>query len=206
LPWSKRGKTTININQPQTTASVGKNDGVSIEYATKWSTAPQEILTWVVPRIFGGMSSEKYTGDVYSQAKGQDIPGYWGQMPFTQSYEYMGALSLLLAAIGLFYNRKNRLIVSLGAFAGFLTLLSFGRHAAWFYTFFFDYIPFFNKFRAPMASVTVTFFVVAILAGFGLKALWEMREEKFSVSKHRPLLIPHTPLANLPRQCLLKCP
>ncbi|KAA3610154.1 MAG: hypothetical protein D8M58_07015 [Calditrichaeota bacterium] len=188
LPWSKRGKTTINLADPAKTKSLDKSDGVSIEYATQWSTAPSELLTWAIPRYYGGMSREKYTGDAIPQLKGQEIPGYWGEMPFTQSYEYMGAITLLLAMIGLYYNRKNKLLISLAIFAGFLTLLSFGRHADWFYSIFYNYIPFFNKFRAPMMSVTVTFFIMTVFAGFGLNSLKNIKRN-LSFKEHKPLLI-----------------
>ncbi len=188
LPWSKRGKTTINLADPTATKDVKKSDGVSMQYATQWSTAPGEVLTWGVPRFYGGMSREKYTGDAIPQLKGREIPGYWGAMPFTQSYEYMGAITLLLAMIGLFYNRKNNLVISLALFAGFLTLLSFGRHAEWFYSLFYNYVPFFNKFRAPMMSVTLTFFVMSILAGFGLLSIKQI-VGKLSLKENKPLLI-----------------
>lgn len=189
LPWSKRGKTTIDISAPHKTKNIAKTDGVSIDYATSWSTAPSELITWAIPRSFGGMSSEKYTGDNVKQLKGKQIPGYWGQMPFTQSYEYMGAITLLLAVIGFFFNRKNKFIQSLALFAGFLTLLSFGRHALWFYGLFFDYVPFFNKFRAPMMSVTVTFFIFSIFAAYGLSAIKQRIENGDDFKANKPLFI-----------------
>ncbi len=189
LPWSKRGKTTIDISAPQKTQGIAKSDGVSIEYATSWSTAPSELITWVAPRYFGGMSSEKYTGEDVRQLRGRQIPGYWGQMLFTQSYEYMGAITLLLAVIGFYFNRKNKFLLALVIFSGFLTLLSFGRHMQWFYSLFFDYVPFFNKFRAPMMSVTITFFIVSILAAFGLSSL-KTKIEKIPILKNnKPLFI-----------------
>lgn len=189
LPFSKRGKTTIDISAPQKTESIAKTDGVSIDYATSWSTAPSELITWLVPRFYGGMSSEKYFGNSVKQLRGKQIPGYWGNMPFTQSYEYMGALTLLLASIGLFFNRKNKFLISLAIFAGFITLLSFGKHALWFYSLFFEYVPFFNKFRAPMMGVTVTFFIVAMLAAYGLSAITSKIERVFSFKENKPLFI-----------------
>jgi len=171
IPWSKRGKTTIHLNQPQNVQQAGSGTGVSMEYATQWSTAPDELFTWIAPRAFGGMSGETYTGDAVPQLRGRTIPGYWGEMPFTQSYEYMGILTLLLALIGIFMNRRHPLVIALTVFAVFLTLLSFGRHFEAFYRLFFDYVPYFNKFRAPMMSVTVTFFIMALLAAFGLKSV-----------------------------------
>ncbi len=189
LPYSKRGKTTIDVNQPQLKEKKQDNtSGVSIEYATQWSTHPSEIFTWFVPRFYGGMSREKYMGDAIKQLKGKEIPGYWGEMPFTQSYEYMGAITLLLAAIGGFYNRKMKLIIGLLIFASFLTLLSFGRHASWFYSLFFNYVPFFNKFRAPMMSVTVIFFIVTFLAGIGLNSLKQL-SGNFNFKENKELLI-----------------
>ena len=134
------------------------------------------------------MSNEKYEGSAVPRAKGQPVSGYWGYMPFTQSYEYMGVLTLLLAFIGLYFYRRERLILSLALFAGFLILLSFGRHMLWFYSLFYDYVPFFNKFRAPMMSVTVTSFIVAIFAGFGLHYLSQLKDERKKLTEYKNIL------------------
>jgi hypothetical protein len=181
LPYSKRGKMTIDIQHKGTERETTETaDGVQMEYATRWSTHPKELLSWIVPRIYGGMSSERYSGDaVPSQWRNQPMPGYWGDMPFTQSYEYMGVLALLLAVIGIMGYHRNKMIRSLLIFAVFLILLSFGRHFQLLYGLFYDYVPFFNKFRSPMMSVTVNFFIVAILAVHGLKYLSEYSEKNY---------------------------
>lgn len=170
LPYSKRGKTTLSLDEPQP-EGMKEGQGVTMEYATQWSTHPKELATWLIPRAFGGMSGEKYTGDQYPHLKDRQVPGYWGYMPFTQSYEYMGLAVLLLAAFGLWYYRRRPLVVALGLFGLFLTLLSFGRHFQAFYSLFYDHMPYFNKFRAPMMSVTVTYFILAMLAALGLDRL-----------------------------------
>jgi hypothetical protein len=174
IPYSKRGKTTIDLQKPiETVDTKSTSDGVQIEYATQWSTHPSEMLTWFIPRFYGGMSAEKYTGNDATQLKGRLIPGYWGHMPFTQSYEYMGVISLILAFIGIIASRKKPFIMSLLIISCFFILLSFGRHFLMFYSIFYDYFPFFNKFRVPVMSVTVTSFIVSILAAYGLKYLSE---------------------------------
>jgi len=188
LPYSKRGKTTIDLNNKQKQTSVKEQDGVDIQYATQWSTAPSEMMTWFLPRFYGGMSQEKYTGNDVPQLKNRDVPGYWGEMPFTQSYEYMGVIGLLLAFIGVWTHRKNKMIISLLIFSGFLILLSFGRHFLSFYSLFYDYVPYFNKFRAPVMSVTVTFFIVAVFAAYGLKYLYELAADNFDFKKYQSLL------------------
>ncbi len=188
LPYSKRGKTTIDVSNPNQTEQK-KSDGVSMDYATQWSTHPAELFTWIVPRFYGGMSQEKYDGSEVPQARGQAISGYWGYMPFTQSYEYMGAIMVLLAAIGFFFNRKNGFIRALAIFGMVLVLLSFGRHLSWFYSLFYHYIPYFNKFRAPMMSVTVNFFIISLFAAYGLHYLAQIKRDTFDWKEHKNLLI-----------------
>ena len=182
LPYSKRGKTTIDVHAK----TEAKGSGVSLDYATQWSTAPSELLVWFLPRFYGGMSAEHYDGSKFPNLKGQMISTYWGQMPFTQSYEYMGVIFLMLAIIGLLaYYRRSVLIKSLFWFAVFLIFLSFGRHFKAFYSLFYYYFPYFNKFRAPMMSVTVTYFVVVTFAVYGLKYLSELARDKIDLKKQR---------------------
>jgi hypothetical protein len=190
LPYSKRGKTTIDISKPkEQQPQSALSQGTTLEYATQWSTAPSELLVWIIPRFYGGMSGEKYTGNGVPQLRNQTVPFYWGHMPFTQSYEYIGLITILLAVIGIYACRKNKLIISLVIFAGFLILLSFGRHFESFYSFFYNYLPYFNKFRAPMMSVTVTSFIIVIFALFGLKHLSEIKRGELSLFYKNLLLI-----------------
>lgn len=189
LPYSKRGKTTIDLSKLQAEQKqIPVSQGVSPEYAAKWSTAPSELLTWLIPKYYGGMSSEKYSGSKYPRLKNQIIPGYWGHMPFTQSYEYLGVITLILAFIGIYANRKNPFIRSMLVFVIFLIILSFGRHFLFFYKIFYDYIPYFNKFRAPMMSVTITSIVFVIFAVYGLKYLSEIKQGERS-NYYKPIFI-----------------
>jgi len=57
---------------------------LSLDYATSWSFHPAEMLTWIIPRFFGGTSGEEYNGGKVPQLQGRKIPGYWGHMPFTK--------------------------------------------------------------------------------------------------------------------------
>jgi hypothetical protein len=189
IPYSKRGKTTINLNQPQQLDERSKTAGVSIEYATQWSTHPSEILTWIIPGIYGGMSGERYTGSNMPHLKNQIIPGYWGYMPFTQSYEYMGIILILLAIVGIVQYGRQSMLRSLCILGIFFILLSFGRHFMSFYKLFFNYLPFFNKFRAPFMSVTVTSFILCILGTYGLHYLYTLKRESESFQQYKNLLI-----------------
>lgn len=180
VPYSKRGKTTIDLKEGKNAISESqrKSDGVRMDYATDWSTHPEELASLLIPRYFGGMSGEVYKGDKYRQMKGQMLPLYWGTMPFTQSYEYFGIIIFLLALIGIVFNFRKPIIVSLLAFSIFLILLSFGKHFISFYEVFFNYFPYFNKFRAPSMSITINYYIFLVFAVYGLKSLSEEFDKK----------------------------
>lgn len=167
--YSTRGGNPVQIGEEAETAV--KSGGVSIEYATKWSLAPREIIDFFIPRFTGGTTAEIYDGDKYPQIKGQQIPGYWGQMPFTSNYDAMGMILFLFAVLGFIYYRKNNFVFSLGLFIVFSVLLALGRHFPFLYNLFYEYVPFFAKFRVPVMFAHITFIATFILGGFGIKAL-----------------------------------
>ena len=187
LPYSKRGKTTIDLKN-RNKAQAKTNNGVSMHYATQWSTHPLELMRIIIPHAYGGIDGEKYTGKDFPQLQNRKLPNYWGFMPFHTLFDYVGIITLMLAFIALFVLRKNKFVLSLGLFALFLILLSFGRHFEIFYSLFYNYFPYFNKFRAPAMSVTVTSFVFVILASYGLSYLFNLKIEKISIEENKNIL------------------
>jgi hypothetical protein len=125
--------------------------GYSMADATMWSFHPQEILTFIVPSWFGLKS-----------------PYYWGDMPFTSSSFYFGVVPLLFAVLA-FFGKKDRLFWGLAATSVFALLLSFGSHFDTFYGLFFNYFPFFNKFRTPSLVLLLVVLAGIIWAGYGLR-------------------------------------
>jgi hypothetical protein len=185
LPYSKRGKTTIDLSakQEKTNDENFEGTGVSLDYAIQWSTHPSELLRWIIPHAYGGIDGEIYSGEEYPQLAGQKLPNYWGHMPFHGLFDYMGLITFLLAVIGIVFFGKDKFILSISFFMLFLVLLSFGRHLEWFYSIFYYYFPYFNKFRVPSMSVSMSYFIVSILAGYGLKYLLESSVEELKKSK-----------------------
>lgn len=174
--YSTRGGNPVKIGEEA--KSAGQSEGVSFDYATMWSFAPSEILDFFIPRFSGGVSGEKYDGNNYPDLKGQQVPGYWGEKPFSGNYASMGMILFLFAVLGVIFNRKDKFVISIAVFAVFSLLLSFGRHFPELYKLFYYYVPFFSKFRAPAMIVNVTFITILILSGFGLKALVKQVTEK----------------------------
>ncbi|MCF7918702.1 MAG: hypothetical protein K9N06_02180 [Candidatus Cloacimonetes bacterium] len=152
------------------------SSGLDTSYATNWSMHPLAVFNWTMPRFFGGTSSEKYTGSAVPQLQGQTIRGYWGYMPFTQTYDYIGIVMVFLALIGVISGWRKGIIRLLGALFLLGLLLSFGRHFQGFYNIFFNHLPYFNKFRVPAMMQLMLFFITVIFAGFGLDNLLLQKE------------------------------
>lgn len=132
-------------------AQAGAASGYSITEATGWSFAPSELITFVIPSWFGLKS-----------------PYYWGDMPFTSSSFYFGVIPLFFAVLA-FFGKKDRLFWGLLTVSVFSILLSFGSHFESFYSLFFNYLPFFNKFRTPSLILLLVELTGIIFAGYGIR-------------------------------------
>ncbi len=161
-PYSTRGGNAINLSEQ---VSSQDKKGVGFDYATNWSYTVAEFWNLVIPRFHGGTSNE---GIPVPQLKNQQIPGYWGDLPFTQSYEYLSVLIAFLALVGIIFQWKNPLVKSLALLTLLALLLSLGKHFAPLYKLFFYYLPYFDKFRVPMMILTLVSFNAILLASFGL--------------------------------------
>jgi hypothetical protein len=132
----------------------GEGGGAGLPYATAWSFNPREILTFVIPSMFGFGGST-----------------YWGSMPFTDYPNYMGILPLALAVYGAM-RWAGTVRWYLVAVAGIALLMSFGKYFQPLYSLLYYHLPFFNKFRVPVMVLVLVQFATAALAAFGVtKAL-----------------------------------
>ncbi len=151
--------------------------GLAFDYATQWSLHPGEMYSFIIPRFWGGNSSQLYEGNAVSQLKGRVIPGYWGHMPFTSTTDYMGVVAVLFAVIGIVLGWRRTETKILLALLIFSALMAFGRHFPPLYKLFFNLMPFFNKFRVPTMIVVLVMFSNAALAGIGLHELQTRAKE-----------------------------
>ena len=152
--------------------------GLDWEYAMAWSNNTVDLLTGIIPGIAGGSSAESLDSgaavDALRRAGVRSGPGgsyqlplYWGALPSTSGPIYFGAVLLFLAVIGL---RTVKSPVKWWLVSAILitVLLSYGKNAAWFNQFLFDTIPMFNKFRTPNSVLSVTTYLIPLLAVLGL--------------------------------------
>lgn len=155
--------------------------GLSWSYAMSWSYETKDFFNIIIPRIVGGGSQENVSREnalaqlmIKNNAqvvKGKvAIPGYWSSMPFTSGGAYIGAAFFFLFILTLILMKKD-LAIAFGI--AFLTifLLSLGEHAEWFNRPLYDYLPLFDKFRAPSSAVSILPAFIAIAIGIGINKI-----------------------------------
>lgn len=144
-----------------------KTTGLDTSYAFEYSLGKRESLTLLLPNAFGGGHSRNFEegsaiakklteagiDEANAEQLAQGLPQYWGSLPYTAGPAYLGVLIFILGIVGFIINKgplRIGLIVAtlLGVF------ISWGKNLMGFNLLLFEYLPLFNKFRAPsMAQV-----------------------------------------------------
>ena len=183
-PYTMRGGSELSASSDTHNAK-----GLDLAYATAWSYGIGEMPNLLIPNFNGGSSSgpldtDSETGKLLKRA-GQPrlketlkhMPLYWGPQPFTAGPMYMGAISIFLFVLGicLIKGREKWWIVIATLIA---VLLSWGNHFMWFTKLWFDYAPFYNKFRTVSMSLTVLQVTVPLLGFLVLDRIVKEKYEK----------------------------
>ncbi|MEM6801889.1 MAG: YfhO family protein [Bacteroidota bacterium] len=157
----------------------GKLDsGLDLEYAFRWSYDVPETLTLMIANSYGGASNTVVDDKDFLRANNISqrevvLPTYWGsqQIHSTAGPVYVGALICFLFVLGLFLVNSHLKWWLLA-----LTLLSFmmswGRNFMGFNEFLFNYLPIYNKFRAPAMLLVIAEFTMPLLAALGLREVF----------------------------------
>ncbi|HEY4111858.1 YfhO family protein [Puia sp.] len=195
LPVKEYTSETMRGGRTELTNGVSKmesHDGLSKDYAFEWSYGIGETLTLAVPDIYGGGSSGKEIGDdskfagrltqEFSVPQEQGLQyangsAYWGGQLFTSGPVYLGAVICFLFLFGLVYCKgwPKWWLLSV-ALAGIV--LAWGKNFAAFNYFLFDYLPLYNKFRAPSTALVMPQLAFPLLAALGLNELLTRGESR----------------------------
>ncbi len=122
------------------------------QYATSFSMPPVELLTTVLPQFNGVLEN------------------YWGTNFFKSHTEYLGAIVVTLAVLGIGDPTRRRIIRALGVIAILFLLISFGGHTP-FYRLWYEVMPMMKKVRAPGMGFFLVALPCAVFAGFGADRL-----------------------------------
>ena len=183
-PYTMRGGSELSSD-----SDTHNSKGLDLEYATAWSYGINEMPNLLIPNFNGGSSSgaldlDSETGKLLKRA-GQPrlretlkhMPLYWGPQPFTAGPMYMGAISIFLFVLGicLVKGREKWWIIISTLIA---VMLAWGNHFMWFTRLWFDYAPFYNKFRTVSMALTVLQVTVPLLGFLVLDRIAKEQYEK----------------------------
>jgi len=182
---STRGPSELTSGTDETATKA--SDGLDIDYAFMWSYEKGELLTLLVPNVYGGASGTPLGKDFrlhqayrsLGAQVGKEIsaPTYWGDQPFTSGPVYFGAIICFLFVLGMF-NLKNPMKWWLAGAALFFCLLALGRHLSWLNDFLFYHLPMYNKFRTPAMALVIPGMILPIVGFWGLKDIFAEKTDK----------------------------
>lgn len=175
-PYTMRGGSELTSDDEN-----HNEKGLSLDYATAWSYGINEMPNLLIPNFNGGASAgaldeDSTTGQVLKRAgyRGRELketlsqmPLYWGPQPFTAGPMYMGAISVFLFLLGMIVC-KGRTKWWMFAAVVVTVLLSWGCHFMWFTRLWFEYAPFYNKFRTVSMSLVTLQFLLPLLGFYAL--------------------------------------
>lgn len=178
-----------------------KNEkGVGFDYATQWSFGYEELGSLLVPNFVGGASGGSLDdkSNVYSTLVNKNVPPqqasqfiqrmplYWGSEPFVQGPIYLGAIVIFLFFFGLFAYKGNLKYWIFGSIV-FSILIALGKNLEFFYRLLYDFVPMFNKFRAPTMILALTQVLMVTIGVLGLKDFFDdtvtTKEDRFKTLK-----------------------
>jgi len=182
-------KETIRGPSELSSNNENKTSGLDKDYVVQWSYGINETLTLLIPNFKGGSSltnpGENSESFKNMQQKGlqnvkQNIRGvsmYHGNQPFTQGPVYVGAIIVFLFVLGLFVVHgvyKWWLIVATVV----SIMLSWGGNFMSLTGFLLDYLPLYNKFRAPAMTLVIAQITMPLLGFMALNNILTEKLEK----------------------------
>ncbi len=124
-------------------------DSSGWEYATSYAMPIEELMSTVLPQ-FNGL-----------------FEFYWGQNFFKTHNEYLGAIVVVLAILGLGVAKRRGLLLGFGMIAGLFLLVAFGAHTP-FYRLWYTVMPMMDKVRAAGMAFFLVALCVCVWAGLGI--------------------------------------
>ncbi len=189
---SNRGKAELTINADMSSNKAVLSGGLDKDYATHWSYGVGETFSFLIPSFKGGGNKaigqvdadalKKVNPDMREMVSNSDV--YFGDQPMLSAPDYIGAIIIFLAALGMFLIR-NPLKWPLFLVCLLTMALGWGHNFMGLTSFFMDYVPGYNKFRAVSMIMIVPELILPLLAILGLQELVKLKswDEKIKVLK-----------------------
>ncbi len=165
-------------------ATSSETKGLEWSYAMSYSNGWMDVVAAYIPGVVGGSSMEP-VGNKSASAKefkkfGQRIesaPLYWGSMGSTSGPAYFGAIMIFLFVLS-FFVLDWYYTLGFGIAILLSILVSLGSNMEGINRLFYDYLPYFNKFRAHSSIMTVLGLIVAFLGTMGLSKIVQQKDKE----------------------------
>lgn len=177
-------------------STVKSNGGLDTAYAFLYgSYGVAESFTLLVPDMYGGGSDplgeeSKLVETMQQKGLPQQLasqlysyfPGYWGNQPGHAGPVYLGAIFVFLFIFGMFFLQTPHKwwILALTIFSLFM---SWGKNFGTFNNLMFEYLPFYNKFRAPAMILVIPQLLFPMVSVMALQRLFAADTNKSEVWK-----------------------
>lgn len=167
--------------------------GLTKDYVFDYSLAVPEPIVMMVPRAFGGSSDKEEVSQDNSKAvealralpqqlqQQMPLSYYWGGLVSpgtvgTSGPPYVGALICFLAIIGFFIldGRYKWWILAACVLA---ILMSWGKYFLGFNTLLYNYLPLYNKFRAPSMILVIPQLLLPLMAVLTVSKVAEEKDK-----------------------------
>ncbi|MBQ3711524.1 MAG: hypothetical protein II891_03920 [Bacteroidales bacterium] len=184
--YSMRGGTSAKAEEAsEEGADAGKSSrskdrkGLDLSYATAWSYGWEELPNLMIPDYNGGASAplpsdgktakalRKYKLTPAHLAYYYGVNSYYGPQPFTAGPMYLGAVSVFLFLLGLFFLKGKERWWILGA-SLLAILLALGNHFMAFTKLAVAVLPLYNKFRTVSMALVILQVTVPLLGFLAL--------------------------------------
>lgn len=187
-------KKTIRARSELTHNYENQTSGLDKDYVVQWSQGIDETLTLLIPNFKGGShtthpgeNSESFRALQQNRVENprqilSQIIMYHGDKPFTSGPYYMGAIIIFLFVLGIFVV-KGADKWWLVAATILSVILSWGKYVMPLTSFLLDYLPLYNKFRAPEMTLTIALFTVPLLGFLGLNRIFSGQVDKKEIEK-----------------------
>jgi hypothetical protein len=168
MPVNEYAKETMRGGRSEltdtTNAANKSKGGLDKDYAFNWSYGITETFTIAVPGIYGGSNGGREHSETTAVTE-TGVPedqaiqiangySYWGDQPSTSGPVYLGAVICFLFILGMVYLKSwhKWWIIAATIFG---ILLAWGKNFSALNYFLFDYMPLYNKFRAPSMALVI---------------------------------------------------
>jgi len=182
-------KSSIRGPSELTSDSENRTSGLDKDYVVQWSYGIDETLTLLIPNFKGGGSttSPGVDSESFKALEANKVPNarqvvqqismYHGDQPGTAGPVYIGAIIVFLFILGLFIVKGVYKWWLLAATVVSI-ILSWGGNIMGLTSFLLDYLPLYNKFRAPSMTLVIAQFAMPLLGFIALNDIITGKADK----------------------------